>query len=174
MAESRPDVLLTDRDMSGLDGLTLCRRLREQGQDGHTYVILLTGLGDPDEVTAGMQAGADDYLTKPLNPFDCRPGCRRQPRHPAARRPRPRPGGAGGQAHTDPLTGLRNRLGLSADLEQMHSVSERYGRSYCVAMCDVDHFKTYNDLRPPRRRPRPAHHRRHLTDQIRTGDRVSR
>lgn len=75
MAESRPDVLLTDRDMSGLDGLTLCRRLREQGQDGHTYVILLTGLGDPDEVTAGMQAGADDYLTKPLNPFDCRPGC---------------------------------------------------------------------------------------------------
>lgn len=175
MAESRPDVLLTDRDMSGLDGLTLCRRLREQGQDGYTYVILLTGLGDPDEVTAGMQAGADDYLTKPLNPFDL------QTRLFAASRVTQLHADLGRaqaalarQAHTDPLTGLRNRLGLSADLEQMHSVSERYGRSYCVAMCDVDHFKTYNDLRPPRRRPRPRTITATLTDQIRKGDRVYR
>jgi diguanylate cyclase (GGDEF)-like protein/PAS domain S-box-containing protein len=45
----------------------------------------------------------------------------------------------------DHLTGLKNRLQLQEDLEVMRDRSRRYGHSYCVAMCDVDHFKAYND-----------------------------
>lgn len=50
------------------------------------------------------------------------------------------------QVCTDPLTGLRNRLGLGADLDHVQAVSERHERSYCVAMLDIDNFKAYNDI----------------------------
>jgi two-component system chemotaxis response regulator CheY len=49
------------------------------------------------------------------------------------------------QAHTDPLTGLRNRLRLSEDLSDLHERSVRYGRHYSLALCDIDFFKAYND-----------------------------
>ena len=50
------------------------------------------------------------------------------------------------QARTDPLTGLHNRLKLAEDLEQLHARSQRYAEVYCLAMCDVDNFKSYNDI----------------------------
>jgi len=145
--QSRPDVLITDRDMPWLDGVTLCRllRQREQQQDGYTYVVLLTGLDTPGEVTTGMQAGADDYLTKPLNPLYLQTRLLAAARVSALHSELDRARAAlSRQAHTDPLTGLRNRLGLAADLEQLHNVSQRHGRSYCLAMCDLDHFKAYD------------------------------
>ncbi|MGI9034066.1 MAG: GGDEF domain-containing protein, partial [Acidimicrobiales bacterium] len=48
-------------------------------------------------------------------------------------------------ASIDPLTGLRNRQSLEADLAQLHATCARHGRRYSLAMCDVDHFKSYND-----------------------------
>lgn len=146
IAQFRPDVVVTDRDMPGMDGLTLCRRIREISRDGYTYVILLTSLDLPEEVTAGMQAGADDYLTKPLDPFALQTRLMAAARvtrlHAELAEART---ALVQQAHTDPLTGLRNRLGLAADLEQVHHLSERYGHNYCIAMCDLDFFKSYND-----------------------------
>lgn len=142
----RPDVLITDRTMPGLDGLELCRRVRARSGDGYTYIVLLTAHDQPQDVLDGMQAGADDYLAKPLDPVGL------QARLLAARRvtdlhsqlSRTR-GELFRQAHTDPLTGLRNRLSLGADLDELHRLSARYGRSYCLALCDVDFFKRYND-----------------------------
>jgi diguanylate cyclase (GGDEF)-like protein len=144
--ELSPDVLITDRDMPGLDGVALCRQIRDQQLDQYTYIVLLTGHGDPQDVLSGMRAGADDYVTKPLNPLDLEArllaaqrvttlhaeldSIRRQLRE---------------QARTDPLTGLRNRLGLTDELNLLHQVSDRYDRSYCLAMCDIDSFKPYND-----------------------------
>ncbi len=146
LSQFNPDVLVTDRSMPGMDGLALCRRIRASDQDGYTYIVLLTGLDDPDEITAGMQAGADDYLTKPLDPFAL------HTRLLAARRVTDLHVELAKarallleQANTDPLTGLRNRHGLEADLEQLDHLSSRYGRSYCIAMCDIDFFKAYND-----------------------------
>jgi two-component system chemotaxis response regulator CheY len=69
IASFAPEVLVTDRDMPGMDGVTLCRRIRAEQVDGYTYIVLLTALGHPHQVLAGMLAGADDYITKPLNPF---------------------------------------------------------------------------------------------------------
>ena len=53
--------------MPGPDGLTLCRSLRQRG-DYTVPVILLTALGEEDDRIAGLEAGADDYLTKPFSP----------------------------------------------------------------------------------------------------------
>jgi DNA-binding response OmpR family regulator len=61
------DVAVLDVMMPGPDGLTLCRSLRQRG--GYTIpVILLTALGEEDDRIAGLEAGADDYLTKPFSP----------------------------------------------------------------------------------------------------------
>jgi DNA-binding response OmpR family regulator len=61
------DVAVLDVMMPGPDGLSLCRGLRARG-DGSVPVILLTALGEEDDRIAGLEAGADDYLTKPFSP----------------------------------------------------------------------------------------------------------
>jgi len=88
----RPDVVVTDRDMPGLDGITLCRRIRAEQQHGYTYIILLTALDHPDQVLAGMVGGADDYLAKPLKPFDLQTRCSPPPGSPSCTPNSPEPG----------------------------------------------------------------------------------
>ncbi|MUL81676.1 MULTISPECIES: response regulator transcription factor [unclassified Mycolicibacterium] len=61
------DVAVLDVMMPGSDGLSLCRGLR-RGGDYSMPVILLTALGEEDDRIAGLEAGADDYLTKPFSP----------------------------------------------------------------------------------------------------------
>lgn len=145
-SEFVPDAVVTDRQMPGLDGLELCRRIRSIERDGYTYIILVTSLSNPTDVLEGMHAGADDYVGKPLSPLHL------QARLLVARRVTDLHAELGRaraeltrQANTDPLTGLHNRLSLTRDLEQLHRLSQRYGRSYCLALCDVDFFKRYND-----------------------------
>jgi DNA-binding response OmpR family regulator len=63
-----PQIAILDWMMSGIDGLELCRKMRSTtGIDG-TYVILLTAKGGMDNVNAGLDAGADDFLRKPCDP----------------------------------------------------------------------------------------------------------
>ena len=62
----RPEVLISDWMMPGLDGAELCRRVRAYPNAPYTYVVLLTVLDDQEHTRHGMQAGADDYLAKPL------------------------------------------------------------------------------------------------------------
>jgi two-component system chemotaxis response regulator CheY len=133
--------------MPGLDGVSLCRRIRSsQHAHRYTYIILLTGLDTPNDVLAGMHAGADDYLTKPLDPFDLQTrllaAARVTALHTDLADTRAE---LSRQANTDALTGLRNRLGLSDDLAQLHAASVRHQDTYCLAMCDLDFFKSYND-----------------------------
>ncbi|CDO09083.1 DNA-binding response regulator [Mycolicibacterium cosmeticum] len=61
------DLAILDVMMPGPDGLTLCRSLR-RGDDYGMPVIMLTALGEEDDRIAGLEAGADDYLTKPFSP----------------------------------------------------------------------------------------------------------
>ncbi len=144
--EWRPEVLVTDRSMPGLDGTQLCRAVRGAENGSYTYVILLSGRDERADVLSGMEAGADDYLIKPLDPFALEmrllAAARVTQLHEDLSRAR---AALLAQAHTDPLTGLRNRLGLDEYLESLHSSSRRYGRGYCLALCDVDMFKKYND-----------------------------
>src|SRR3712207_5931620 len=60
------DVVISDWMMPDMDGLELCHRLREEERDEYTFFIFLTALGGKEHLLEGMQAGADDYLSKPL------------------------------------------------------------------------------------------------------------
>jgi len=147
------DVLITDWMMPGLDGPELCRRVRGLDTHDYTYIILVTSLSGSDEVMEGMQAGADDYLTKPLNPFDV------QTRLIAAARVTSLHHQIiefrlelerlnvefARQARTDPLTQLANRLRLHEDLDVLRQSTRRTPRPYAIAICDLDNFKAYND-----------------------------
>lgn len=145
--EHQPDVVVTDLVMPGLDGLALCRAIRAQTDDLYTYIVLVTSQGSREDVLAGLEAGADDYVTKPLDPFVLHArllvALRVTSLHADLAHYRK---ALSEQARTDPLTGLHNRLKLSEDLEQLHTRSERYEHNYCLAMCDVDNFKSYNDI----------------------------
>jgi two-component system chemotaxis response regulator CheY len=144
--EAQPDVLITDWMMPGLNGPDLCRRVRQHAGDGYTYVILATALGEHENVLEGMEAGADDYLTKPISPFDVRARLVGAKRVTELHKELDRLHTAlTAQARTDALTGLGNRLRLHEDLEAMHDRAVRYGHTYCLAICDLDDFKQYND-----------------------------
>lgn len=62
-----PRLALIDWFIPGLDGLELCRRVRAFAAPPYTYVLLLTGKDQPDDVVKGIEAGADDYIRKPFN-----------------------------------------------------------------------------------------------------------
>jgi sigma-B regulation protein RsbU (phosphoserine phosphatase) len=66
-AEPPPSLAIVDWEMPGLNGPELCRRLRADGTRAHLYLLLLTARSSPTDIVAGLEAGADDYLVKPVN-----------------------------------------------------------------------------------------------------------
>jgi phosphoserine phosphatase RsbU/P len=71
-AKSMPDLVLSDWMMPGMSGLEFCRLFREMPRDGYGYFILLTSKSEKNEVAQGLDAGADDFLTKPVNSGELR------------------------------------------------------------------------------------------------------
>jgi putative two-component system response regulator len=68
----RPHVLLLDVRMPGADGIEVCRRVKSAPETRLTPVILITGLADSSDRMEGIEAGCDDFLTKPVNPHELR------------------------------------------------------------------------------------------------------
>lgn len=147
------DVIISDWMMPGIDGPELCRRVREKNNPCYTFFIFLTALGGREHLLEGMQAGADDYLSKPLDREQL------QARLIAASRVNSLHRQLSEQnaelerlnkelfaaAHRDPLTHLGNRLQLREDSESLNGQVRRYGHGCCAMLCDVDFFKPYND-----------------------------
>jgi diguanylate cyclase (GGDEF)-like protein len=146
ITQDRPEVLITDLMMPRVDGLELCRRVRADTGAGYTYIILATVLGAAQDVVRGMEAGADDYLIKPVDLFALQTRLIAAQRvtdlHAELDRHRAQ---LAHLARHDPLTGLANRRSLEEDLEVLQARSRRYGHGFAVAMCDIDRFKAYND-----------------------------
>jgi sigma-B regulation protein RsbU (phosphoserine phosphatase) len=71
-AEHVPDLVMSDWMMPGLSGLEFCRAFRQMPRDTYAYFILLTSKSDKTEVALGLDAGADDFLTKPVNAAELR------------------------------------------------------------------------------------------------------
>jgi sigma-B regulation protein RsbU (phosphoserine phosphatase) len=63
----RPDLILSDWMMPGMSGLDFCKKFREISQDSYAYFILLTSKNEKSEVALGLDAGADDFMTKPVS-----------------------------------------------------------------------------------------------------------
>ncbi|NCQ23393.1 MAG: fused response regulator/phosphatase [Rhodobacteraceae bacterium CG17_big_fil_post_rev_8_21_14_2_50_63_15] len=70
--ETPPDLVMSDWMMPGLNGLEFCREFRQMARDSYGYFILLTSKSDKEEVALGLDAGADDFLTKPVNAAELR------------------------------------------------------------------------------------------------------
>ena len=71
-AQEPPDVVLSDWMMPGMDGLEFCQIFRAMPRENYGYFILLTSKSRSEEVTLGLDAGADDYLAKPISPDELR------------------------------------------------------------------------------------------------------
>jgi diguanylate cyclase (GGDEF)-like protein len=147
------DAIISDWTMPGLDGLELCRRVRAQSTSAYTYFILLTANDAKSHFLAGMQAGADDYLRKPPDPDELQVRLAAASRITQLHRQLSQQNAElerlnsalFEQGRTDPLTHVGNRLRMQEDLAQLGSRATRYAQPFCIALCDIDHFKLYND-----------------------------
>ena len=112
IAADRPDLVVLDLMLPGLDGLEVCRRVRSSRPD--LPVIMLTALGEAEDRIAGLEVGADDYVTKPFSPRELvlriesvlrraaparHDGASRPERHDGAPRPERHDGAPGRQRH---------------------------------------------------------------------------
>ncbi|MFN3198626.1 MAG: diguanylate cyclase [Bradymonadia bacterium] len=150
--EERPfNVIISDWMMPGMDGKELCRQIRSR--QGYTYFILLTALDDHQYRLEGMRAGADDFLTKPLNRDDL------EARLIAAQRVTQLHAQIAEQkaeldklnaklfedGRRDRLTGVGNRLKMDERIESLEAQLTETTIPLCVALVDIDCFKSFND-----------------------------
>jgi two-component system, cell cycle response regulator len=142
----RPDVVLLDVEMPGLDGRTVLKIIREDPEMSEIPVVFLTAHTDTEDVVAGLHLGAHDYLRKPFEPSEL------HARVSAALRIktlqdqlRARNAELETVTRTDALTGIYNRRHLQERLQGVLSMARRHREPAAVLMIDVDHFKSIND-----------------------------
>jgi two-component system cell cycle response regulator len=145
-AEQQPDLVITDWMMPDVTGVELCKRMREGLKGSYAYIIILTGITDKREISAGLSAGADDYLTKPFAPEELRArvgvGCRIIEFH---RQIEAKTRLLEELALTDVLTGLPNRRAIEIWAHREVAGAVRHGFELCIVMADLDRFKRLND-----------------------------
>lgn len=147
------DAVISDWMMPGLDGIQLCKRIRQMDDQLYTYFIILTALSEREYRLEGMRAGADDYLAKPLDRDELQlrliaaarvTGLHRKLQDQARELERlNREFFESGRI--DALTGIANRLRMQEDLRAIKARVDRFGDAFCLALFDIDHFKLYND-----------------------------
>lgn len=144
--EDAPHMAILDWMMPGMDGLELCRKIRSREKGPYLYVLLLTARDEKQDVVAGLEAGADDYLTKPFEVGELRARVR------AGRRILDLQAALlhaqdelRSVAAHDSLTGVWNRGAIVDLLRAEISRRKRTLDALGVIMADIDHFKKIND-----------------------------
>ncbi len=141
-----PQLAILDWEMPGMDGPDVCRGIRGRGGEPYVYILLLTTRQDKQDLVEGMDAGADDYLTKPFDRHELEVRLRAGRRvlelqnelilaREALRE----------QANRDPLTGMLNRRAIVDVLAAEVRRARRERRGVGIALADLDHFKRIND-----------------------------
>jgi diguanylate cyclase (GGDEF)-like protein len=139
-------VLLTDWEMPVMDGLGLIHAVRGGDWPGYVYTIMLTGQDSRASLLVGLGAGADDYVTKPVDGAELlarmKTGWRIAGLEQRLRRAHEQ---AVKLSLTDALTGLSNRRHLDAILLGEVARARRFDHALGVVLCDIDYFKRVND-----------------------------
>jgi diguanylate cyclase (GGDEF)-like protein len=148
-----PDLVLLDVMMPRIDGMEVVRRIKNDRSLPFIPIILQTALDSTDDIVHGLNAGADDYITKPINfrELEARVksllriqelqndlAARERELSDANERLRT-------MARTDALTGLDNRRHLEQELRDLWKHAQRLHEPFSLVMCDIDHFKRVND-----------------------------
>jgi len=146
-AEDAPRLAILDWMMPGMDGIDICRRIRQQKDGPYTYVIMLTTRNRREDIIQGLEAGADDYIVKPFDAHEL------QARVRAGRRIIDLQAALLAaqeelriQATKDSLTGLWNHGVIVETLQRELERAHREGKPLGVLMADLDHYKRINDL----------------------------
>jgi diguanylate cyclase (GGDEF)-like protein len=145
-AATAPRLAIIDWMMPGLQGPDICRRLRAEKDVPYTYVLILTSRDDREDVVEGLDAGADDYLTKPFHAQELRARVRAGERiirlqaDLLAARDQLRE-----RATIDPLTGLLNRATILEQLESELAAADRARNAFSILLVDIERFRHIND-----------------------------
>jgi two-component system cell cycle response regulator len=147
-APDAPQLAVLDWVMPGLTGPEICRRVREhtKGRESYTYILLLTSKSLKEDLIEGLEAGADDYLTKPFDQHELKVRLRAGTRiislehQLVAAKEELRD-----QATKDFLTRIWNRSSILGILERELVRGGRERRPVGVVLADLDHFKAVND-----------------------------
>ena len=139
-------IVLTDWGMPEMDGLQLCRAIRENPSEGYVFIFLVTARDSKQDIIVGLEAGADDYLTKPIDRSELIARLKTATRvlelekslKDAYEKIRV-------LSITDKLTGCYNRTYMDEYLSKEISRATRYQRPISLVMADIDHFKRVND-----------------------------
>ncbi len=145
-SKDAPRLAILDWMMPGLDGVEICRRVRAARREPYIYILLLTARTESGDLVEGMEAGADDYLTKPFNAHELRVRLRAGRRildlqeelllaREALRE----------QATHDSLTGLLNRACVLDTLNSELARAGREAQPLAALIVDLDRFKHIND-----------------------------
>jgi len=145
-SDEAPRLAVLDWMMPGMEGVEICRRIRERKSRPYTYVLLLTARSDKHELLRALELGVDDYLTKPFDSEELHARlvvgerilalqddlilAREELRF---------------RATHDVLTGVANRGAVMDALQNEMARQVRELRSFGVILVDLDHFKNVND-----------------------------
>lgn len=141
-----PPLAVLDWMMPGLEGPEICREIRKDPERPYTYVLLLTARTQKEDLLKGLEAGADDYLTKPFDVQELRARLHVGRRildlqhHLLAATDELR-----FRASHDMLTGIPNRGTILEAVNRERARQIRDGGSFGVILADLDHFKAVND-----------------------------
>lgn len=138
-ATANPDLILLDIRMPAMDGLEVCRRLKDDASTRHIPVIFLTAMSDDGHEIDGLRAGAIDYIGKPYNQAVVR---QRLTNHLTLKRYRDL---LENLAWVDGLTGIPNRRRFDQMLENEWQRAMRGQTPLSLLLMDLDGFKTFND-----------------------------
>lgn len=130
VSEEKPDLVLLDIVMPGIDGFEVCKILRDDEGNNLMPIIILTAQGQEDDKLAGLELGADDYITKPFNPRELLS----RVQNTLLRIERNR--------RANPLTGLQGNIEIQNEIN--HRLAKK--RVFSIIYLDIDNFKAYNDV----------------------------
>ena len=145
-AEDAPRLVILDWMMPGMDGAQICREIRKRKQASYTYIMLVTAKFQKHDILEGLEAGADDYLTKPFDSSELRARLRTGRRildlqeELLGARTR-----LEFEASHDAMTGAWNHAAILEILEAELARARRLGHAVGVLLADLDRFKLVND-----------------------------